>query len=242
MIKNNPIGHLKISSGNEDDILFSVGKYIDRGGKAYCVPLNLIKYVVSKEDNKLSDVIKGADVVIADGMSMVWFAGRLGYSEVCHMPGISLAEKIIACSGKKKWKIYFLGASPENIERALIRIREKHDDVCVAGYRDGYFGEEETEEIVREINSSRADVLMLGLGMPQKEYFIYDNRDKIEANFILPVGGSFDVWADVKKRSNERLQKMGLEWIFRSYYDKSKAINVIKCGMIFLKDFLFNKP
>jgi exopolysaccharide biosynthesis WecB/TagA/CpsF family protein len=77
------------------------------------------------------------------------------------------------------------------------------------------------------------------MGMPQKEYFIQDHFLEINSSFWLPVGGAFDIWAQTKRRADPLIQKLGLEWLQRSLYDRSKAINIMKYGFEFLKDFLF---
>jgi len=203
------------------------------------VPLNLTKYELSKRDEKLKRVIKSANIVVADGISLNWFSRRLGYKGVYHVTGIEFAEAILAQSTNHNWKIYLFGAHADKIEKALDYINKNFSGSNIVGAHDGYFNPSDLDKIIDNINSLEPDILFLGLGMPQKEYFIYDNFNRIEATFWLPVGGAFDIWAQVKKRSPAILQKIGLEWMQRSFYNKNKAKNVFNYGFSFLKDFLF---
>lgn len=241
MIKSFPLGHVKITPGSLDDFLYYVQHCIEFGTKSYCIPLNLTKYEVSKKDQKLRNVIHSADIVIADGIPINWLSHRLGYGDVCRVNGIELAESILAQSKKKSWKIYLLGSHAENLEAAVNNLNKKFDNPIIIGAHDGYFGNEGLEEVLENINSLKPDFLFLGLGMPQKEYFIHDYFNDVEATYWLPVGGAFDIWAHTKKRSPSIIQKMGLEWLQRSFYNKEKAKNILKYGFSFTKDFLFFK-
>lgn len=242
MIKNLPLGHLKISQGNLEDILGRVEDYISRGKKTYCVPLNVTKYVLSKQDDKLRKVIWEADIVIADGTPIYWFSRRLGYDRVYRVTGIDLAKRVIWAAKEKKWSVFFLGSTLEILLSAKQKIRETFGFDHIIGWRDGYFRGEEIPELLSNINRLEPHVLLLGLGMPQKEYFIADYSEKIQAKFLLPVGGAFDVWAGVKKRSPHLIQKAGLEWLYRTFYDNRKGKNILKYGPSFLRDFFFYRP
>jgi N-acetylglucosaminyldiphosphoundecaprenol N-acetyl-beta-D-mannosaminyltransferase len=241
MIKNYPLGHVKICSGDINDVMEFFTKRISDQKETYCMPLNLTKYVISKKDPKLQEVIRSADLVISDGISIVWLSRRAGYEDVYHVPGIDLAEKILSQSREQGWRMFFLGASPENLHMAIHNARERFNNPYIAGFHHGYFKQYEIEKIIEQINSSKPDVLLLGLGMPQKEYFIHDYFRQIRVALCLPVGGAFDVWAEVKKRIPKMIQRVGLEWLFRSFYDKRKALNITRYSLIFLKDFLVYK-
>lgn len=242
MITNYPLGHIKISEGDLPLFLSHLKGCIQDKKKSYCIPLHMTKYELSKTDQKLKNVIRSADIVLADGAPIRWFCRRLGYKSVRHVTGIELAEAILERSKANGWRLFFLGARPQNLERALTNIASQFNRPQVVGSHDGYFSPEELPAVIQKINSRKPDVLFLGLGMPQKEYFIHDYGDKIDARFLLPVGGAFDIWARVKKRSPMVLQRIGLEWLQRSIYDKNKAKSVFTYGFSFFKDFLFFKP
>lgn len=241
MTSNRPLAHLKISTGTQDDILSYIEKCIAEDKRIYCIPLNVTKYVLSKKDSKLREVISDSDLVIADGIPIMWLSRRAGYGDVHRITGIDLAETILSRSKKHKWKLYFLGASSVNLERAIERVRERFNCPDIVGYDHGYFKPDDIGRIIDKINSSRADILFLGLGMPQKEYFIQDYFAKTTAKLFLPVGGAFDVWAEIKNRTPEIVQKIGLEWLYRSFYDRSRARNIARYGLNFFNDLIFYK-
>lgn len=217
-----------------------IRKRVSENKKTYCIPLNLTKYVTSKRDLKLKEVMNSADLVTPDGISMVWLSRRAGYQDVFRVTGIDLAERILSKSKEEGWRFFFLGASPENLDMAIKNVSARLSPY-IGGVHHGYFKEYEIEKIIELINSSNSDILLLGLGLPQKEYFIHDHFNKINVKFCLAVGGAFDVWAGAKQRTPKFIQMIGLEWLYRSMYDKSKFMNIIKYGIIFLKDLIFYK-
>jgi N-acetylglucosaminyldiphosphoundecaprenol N-acetyl-beta-D-mannosaminyltransferase len=241
MISDHPLGHVKISSGDLEEILEFIAERISENRKTYCIPLNLTKYVVSKDDHKLKNVMNAADLLISDGISMVWLSKRAGYKDVHRVTGIDLAEKILSHSKARGWKIFLLGATPENLNTAIKNLKDKFGEPLIAGSHDGYFRRDEDRQMIDLINQSGSDILFLGLAMPQKEYFVHDYFKKINVKFCLAVGGAFDVWAGVKKRTPKAVQNIGLEWLFRSFYDINKIINVTRYGLIFLKELLVYK-
>jgi N-acetylglucosaminyldiphosphoundecaprenol N-acetyl-beta-D-mannosaminyltransferase len=241
MTENLPLGHLKITPGGLPDFLAFVEETVRKRRKDYCIPLNLTKYVVSKSDEKLQKVINSASFVIADGVPIRWLSRRLGYRGVKHISGIELAEAILSQSRSRGWKIFLLGATPENLEKAITYLAGKFNKPLIVGSRHGYFKAEEVEQTAVAINATAPDILLLGLGMPQKEYFIDDYFHRIDAHFWLPVGGAFDIWAQTKKRSHSLVQKFGLEWLQRSIYNGAKARNILRYGLTFFKDYFFTK-
>lgn len=238
MMESLPLGHLKISPGSLEECLTLVGDGLRQGRKAYCIPLNVTKYMVAKRDPKLKSVIKGADLVIADGKPIQWLSWRLGYRDVRHICGIDLAEAILKRSRPLGWRVYLLGARPENLERARVHLETNFGAPLISGARDGYFGKGEIDRILDGINSADPDILLLGLGMPQKEYFVGDFLPRLNARFCLPVGGAFDIWSQAKKRSPRPIRKLGLEWLQRSLYNSQKARDVFRFGFSYLKEML----
>jgi N-acetylglucosaminyldiphosphoundecaprenol N-acetyl-beta-D-mannosaminyltransferase len=232
-----PLRHLKITPGNLSAFLAFAASSIEFRQKAYCIPIHLTKYVVSKSDPKLRRVINAADIVIADGVPISWLSWRLGHWRVRRVTGIELAEAILTQSSARGWRVFLLGGRPDTLERALANVRRRFGGPRIVGVQHGYFRANDVDGVVANINAARPDVLLLGMGMPQKEYFIYDHYQNIQSTFWLPVGGAFDVWAQTKKRANPWVQRLGLEWLQRSVYDRRKAKNIARYGFEFMKDF-----
>ena len=111
--------------------------------------------------------------------------------------------------------VFLFGAKPGVAEIAKKKMEEKYPGLKVAGTRDGYFKPEDEEEIINQINESGANLLLVCLGAPKQEKWIAKNREKLQVNLCMGVGGTLDVFAGVAKRSPEIFIKLNLEWLYR---------------------------
>ena len=99
----------------------------------------------------------------------------------------------------------------------------KYSKDIIAGFRNGYFKKEEEKDIAKQIASSGANILFVAISSPTKENFLYTHRELLsEVNFIMGVGGSFDVIAGKVKRAPLWLQAIGMEWLYRLYQEPKR--------------------
>ncbi len=238
MIESHELGHLKITPGGVDDLEQQISAWIADKGSHACIPLNITKYEMARDDKKLADAINNVDMVVADGMPIQWLAHKNGWKNVERVTGVELAERLLSKAKENNWRLYFFGANPNNLKNALENIKIQFNDPIIAGARDGYFKGGDIPDIIQDINNSKPDILFLGLGLPQKEYFINDHLPKLDVPFCITVGGAIDIWAGAKKRAPAMVQKLGLEWLYRSFYDLSRSALIFRYGFSFLKDFL----
>lgn len=186
-----------------------------QGKNQYILAVNVAKIVKAKDDAPLKDIINTADLVIADGMPVVWASKLLGGSLQERVAGIDLMAEMLKAGNKEKWSFYFLGATQEIIETVVGKVRREFPNVRIAGFKNGYFKEQEEEKVVAEIRASGANILFLGFGSPKKELFAEKWKNQLGVNIIHGVGGSFDVYAGLTKRAPVWMQNTGLEWFYR---------------------------
>ena len=91
----------------------------------------------------------------------------------------------------------------------------------LAGYHHGYFDQQKEKEIIDEINSLKPDILLVGLGSPRQESWIWDNRDKLEVSAGFAIGGFFDFLSGEFNRAPVWMRKAGIEWVYRFFNDPS---------------------
>ena len=178
--------------------------------------INAGKVVLMQKDQLLTLSVITADLINADGQSIVWAARFLGLSIPERVAGIDLMENLISLSHKNSYKCFFLGASKEVIEELVAKYSKKYSKNMIAGYRNGYFNSDEEKDIVEEITNSGANILFVAITSPKKEIFLNRHKEDLKCvNFIMGVGGSFDVIAGKVKRAPILAQKLGLEWLYR---------------------------
>ncbi|MEM6642255.1 MAG: WecB/TagA/CpsF family glycosyltransferase [Bacteroidota bacterium] len=200
---------------NFEETLLKITNAIKEEVSLSHLAINAGKIVALQKDEKLYKSIVDADLVSADGMAIVWASKLLGDALPERVAGIDLMEALVEVSSTEKFRIYFLGAKREVIEQVVKIYRVKYGDHIIAGYRDGYFAEDEEQQIAQDIASSNADILFVAITSPKKEKFLNKYGKQMNVPFTMGVGGSFDVVSGLTRRAPLWMQQIGLEWFFR---------------------------
>ena len=178
--------------------------------------VNAGKVVMMQTDKELEKSVIDADIINADGQAIVWAANLLGYKLPERVSGIDLMEELVKRSFKNGYKCFFFGATEEVVTKLVNIYAMQYSEDIIAGYRNGYFDKEEEEGIALQITESGANILFVAITSPKKEIFLNTYKKQLQnVNFIMGVGGSFDVIAGKVKRAPLWMQNIGLEWFYR---------------------------
>jgi len=180
--------------------------------------------MMAQKDAEFAEVLAAADLVVPDGIGVVW-ASRFTKSKISQrVPGIDLLTDLFNKINDTGHTVYFLGASPGVAEVAATKMCERFPGLVVCGHHHGYFGDGDDAAIIADINASKADVVVVGLNFPKQEKWIYKHKDQINAKIIHGGGGSIDVFAGKVPRAPKVFQKLGLEWLFRLLRQPSRLL------------------
>lgn len=188
---------------------------IDNNEFTQHVVVNAGKIVSMQDDEALRKSVLEADMINADGMSVVWASRFLGKALPARVAGIDLMLELVKMAHRHGYKCYFFGARQEVVEKVVAIFADAYSSAIIGGYRNGYFKEEEEEELAKEIANSGADMLFVAMSSPKKEIFVNKYKKLMNVPFVMGVGGSFDVVAGVTKRAPLWMQKIGMEWFYR---------------------------
>jgi N-acetylglucosaminyldiphosphoundecaprenol N-acetyl-beta-D-mannosaminyltransferase len=137
--------------------------------------------------------------------------------------GVGLIEPLVARSAERgDLRIYLFGGAPGVAERAAIALTHRHPGAQIAGTRDGYFAPGQSVTIAASIASSKANIVLVGLGSPKQEYWMDDFLGATKCGVGIGVGGSFDVLAGMVERAPVLWQRLGLEWLHRLIKEPSR--------------------
>lgn len=195
-----------------------------RGG--YVVTPNPEIVWMCRKSSELNAATNGADIVLPDGIGVIYGAKILGTPLKEKTPGADFAERLIAELAKAGGSIFLLGAKPGVAEQAGERLSEKYPGIVVAGTHDGYFSDD--VPVVAAINAANPDFLMVCLGAPKQELWMQKNAPKLRAGISAGLGGSLDVYAGTVKRAPEGWQRLGLEWLYRGLKQPRRFVRMIK--------------
>lgn len=197
------------------DTLTEVERAIARRRFTQHVSINTAKLVSLRDDPKLRRIVNACGLINADGQGVVWASRLLGDPLPARVAGIDLMHELIALAERRRYRVYFLGARAEVLDRALERVRERHPRLEIAGSRDGYFSDDEAAAVAAAIRATRPDIVFVAMSSPRKEYFLGAHGPGLGAPFAMGVGGAIDVVAGVTRRAPAAWQRAGLEWLFR---------------------------
>lgn len=180
------------------------------------------------KDRELGDILNNAQLVIPDGIGVVIASKFYGTPLKERVTGVDLSAQMLALGALNGSKVFLLGATQESVEAAAVKIKEIYNGIEVVGIRNGYFTEDEEAEIVENISSSQADILLVGLGAPKQEKFISKYKDRLGVKIALGCGGGIDIISGTVKRAPEFYQKAGLEWFYRLLKQPSRFMRITK--------------
>lgn len=187
---------------------------------ALVVTLNPEIVVQAEDDPALAAAIHRADLIVADGVGILWAARRAGVRLPGRVPGVELATEVLRRGGSDL-RVFFLGARP-GVAAAAAEQAAGRFGTTVAGTRHGYFRRpEETPAVVDAVRSANADLLLAGLGAGQ-ERFLAEHLDPLGVPVSIGVGGTLDVLAGTARRTPGWTRRLGLEWAWRVGLDPKR--------------------
>lgn len=203
--------------------------------------VNAAKLVNMQRSAELREDVLSSDLILADGMSVVWAARLLGRPLPERVAGIDLMQEMLKAGNEVGYRVYCLGATPAILDAAIERIARDYPKVVVVGRHHGFFVPEEESAIAGEISAARADILFVAMSSPLKERFLARWSDSLDVPVWHGVGGSFDVLAGHVRRAPDGWQRLGLEWLYRVKQEPRRlwrrylVTNTVFCEMVILE-------
>ena len=209
----------------ENKMLEKIGKMVKDKGQHYIVTPNPEIVMAAQEDKKLRRVLNKADLVIPDGVGIIW-ASRILYGIggkiFKRIAGVDLMEKICCLAARRGWSVFFLGARRGVAGKCARELRDRYPGLLVAGTYSGRAGPGYDrgirEKILDLIGEKKIDFLFVAYGGGRQERWIVRNLSKLPVKIAMGVGGSFDFISGRVKRAPKWMQEFGLEWFWRLVY------------------------
>ncbi len=202
---------------SRDSAIKGINELVTAGRGGY-VCFSTVHMVMESHDNaEFGERVNGADVVIPDGMPLVWMQKLQGAKDAHRLRANDLMTALCTFAEENNLTVGFYGGRQTVIDAILERAANDFPKLkivyaCSPPFRP--LTDEEDAAIVAEINDKEPDLLFMGLGCPKQENWMAAHKNKISA-VMLGVGASFDFYAGNVKESPEWLGKLGLEWLFR---------------------------
>lgn len=195
------------------------------------------EFIMDAEKNeKFQQVLNGADLVIPDGIGVLYAAKILGTPLKSRVPGIDFASGVLKKMDEKGGgRLFLLGAKPSVAEEAGENIVKQYPNLVICGTQDGYF--QDAAPVVAAIQAAQPDLLFVCLGAPKQEYFMAELGADTGAKLAIGLGGALDVFAGRVERAPEIWQKLGLEWAYRLKKEPWRFKRMARLPLILVKAF-----
>ena len=178
---------------------------------------------IAKHNKDYQESIKNSTLLLNDGIGVKIALNLFGIKEKENMNGTDLIPKIIDLAIKLEKNIYLLGGKDGTVDKVEEKLIDYNKNVKIVGKHSGYFNDEESELIIKEINDKKVDLLIVGMGVPLQEIWINENKSKFESVRIAVAGGAIlDFIAGNFSRAPIIIRKFNLEWAYRLYLEPKR--------------------
>jgi N-acetylglucosaminyldiphosphoundecaprenol N-acetyl-beta-D-mannosaminyltransferase len=188
-----------------------------RGGMVVTPNLDHLRRCV--KDLNFGALVAEADLVVADGMPLIWASRLQGTPLPERVAGSNLISSLSAAAASRKRSIFLMGGAEGTAEGTAEILRKRHPDLKIAGVMCPRHGFEDRPrqmaEVIATLTQAKPDIIFVALGSPKQEYVIARLRNSLPLAWWMGVGVSFSFLTGHVKRAPRWMQRSGIEWLHR---------------------------
>ena len=206
-------------SYNKHQLLRLLANRISQTQKTLVLSGNIHAFNLAYEQPWLKGFFNRADAIRIDGAGLRLGARLLGQTLPPRMTWADFMWELVAWAEPTGYRLFFVGAQPGVAAAAAHQLRQRHPHLNIVGCEHGYFNQTrhhpENQAVLAHIRTSHPDILIVGLGMPRQERWLYENEDAQEATVIMTAGAVLDYISGQVKRPAPLFTQNGFEWLGR---------------------------
>ena len=188
--------------------------------------------MAEKNEQLKEALLNDETIIVPDGIGIIIGANNLNYNIKETITGVDISKELLRLCNANKKSLYLFGAEQSVIDKMKGMIKTEYPDINLVGSKNGYI--EDDKQVVNEIIQFKPDVVMVALGIPRQELFIYNNLRKFESGIFIGVGGTFDVLSGNKKRAPKIFIKLRIEWLYRIICEPKRIKRFLKNNIKYL--------
>lgn len=194
---------------------------------------NLQMLCRARDDIRISELLRGADMLLPDGIGVSFLCKKQGAPDVGRVTGIDTAYSLLCYAARCGLSVFFLGGEIGVAELARKRICREIRGLEICGVHHGYFDKcrnsKENRAVIRKIRKAKPDIVFVCFGFPMQEAWIKQNAPSLpHVRLFMGLGGSLDVWSGKTKRAPLAFRAMGLEWLWRCAREPKRLLKLLR--------------
>lgn len=208
---------VKVSAVQIPDVIAIMEQWIADSNRTHYVAVTGMHGVTeSQDDAGFKAILEEADLVVPDGMPLVWLGRWRGFPLKRRVYGPELMETFCRDT-RGKYRHFFYGGAPGVADHLAQTERDRHGIRIAGTYCPPFrpLTDEEKNQAIAAIEAAKPDVLWVGLSTPKQERWMHEYRDKLRVPVLLGVGAAFDLNTGRLKQAPRWMRENGLEWLFR---------------------------
>lgn len=197
------------------ELLNTIVNWAGKRRKKLVLNMNAYGTVTFLRNLKYARVIKAADIIYPDGWGPVLASKFLKCSLKERVNVGDFINDLLKLSNKNKLSLYLLGCEEKTIKKTVETIQKQYPNITISGKHHGFFSKKEEQGIIKQIQTKRPQLVLVGMGLPQQELWIYKNWRILPGAVYMGVGGVFYYIAGIKSRAPNWMRNYSLEWLYR---------------------------
>lgn len=210
---------VEIDNISFQETINNISGILEKEKNIFITTPNVHHIILLQKDQEFKKIYQEASLVLADGMPLIWASKFLGTPLKEKVSGSDLVPEICKFAAKKGYRLFFLGGRSGAVEKARENLIKIYPQIKIVGVYSPPFGfennTEENEKIVEMIKNARPEILLVGLGAPKQEKWIYRHYKETDVPVSIGVGVTFEFISGMVKRAPKWMQRVGLEWSWR---------------------------
>jgi N-acetylglucosaminyldiphosphoundecaprenol N-acetyl-beta-D-mannosaminyltransferase len=201
-----------------EGMLDQIGAWIKQKDRLYQICTASPEFVmIAQDDPGFKRVLRESDLCVADGVGLLFASRYLGTRLPERVTGSDGVPLIAERAAREGWRLFLLGAAPGVAEKAATILTQKNPGLQIVGTYAGSPDPTEEDTIIHLVNSSGAQILLVAYGAPRQDIWIARNRERLNVQVAMGVGGTFDFIAGIVPRAPRWMRRVALEWLYRLY-------------------------
>lgn len=222
------------SNISPDEAVEKVISCLNNRGKAMIFTPNPEMVMEARKNKEFMEILNSSTMNTPDGIGIV-YASKLSSSPIKErVAGYDMLLSVFDKIKDRDKTVYFFGSAPGIADRAKAAIEEKFQGIKIVGTANGYFDEKREKEIIEEINTLKPDLLLVGIGFPKQEKWIYDHIKGLDVKVAVGVGGCFDGWCGNVPRAPKFFIDHNIEWLYRLMKQPSRIGRMMQLPLFML--------